>query len=102
MKNPVLAVLAAALLLAPVSAVAAKRPSCPPPPRRQTMPAANMANVNVNTASAAELMKIPGVSAKIAAEVIKNRPYKNSAELVKKVKGIGPKNVLKMMPMLSF
>ena len=67
-----------------------------------TMPAANMANVNVNTASAAELMKIPGVSAKIAAEVIKNRPYKNSAELVKKVKGIGPKNVLKMMPMLSF
>lgn len=61
-----------------------------------------MGTVNVNTASAADLAKIPGVSPAIAADIIKNRPYKNSAELVKKVKGIGPKNVKKMLPMLSF
>ncbi len=58
--------------------------------------------VNVNSASAAELTTIPGINAKIAADVIKNRPYKNVAELVKKVKGIGPKNVLKMQPYISF
>ena len=66
------------------------------------MPMDKMAKVNVNTATAAELLKIPGVNAKIATEIIKSRPYKDSAELVKKVKGIGPKNVMKMMPMLSF
>ena len=103
MRKPVLAVLAAALLLVPVSA-SAKKAVMPAttPAATATMPAATMAKVNVNTATAAELMKIPGVNAKIAAEIIKNRPYKDSAELVKKVKGIGPKNVLKMMPMLSF
>lgn len=103
MKKPVLAVLAAALLLMPVSAYA-KKAAMPAttPATTTTMPASTMAKVNVNTATAAELMKIPGVNAKIAAEIIKNRPYKNSAELVKKVKGIGPKNVMKMMPMLSF
>lgn len=104
MKKLVLAVLAATLLLAPVSAFAKKATtmSATTPATTASMPASTMAKVNVNTATAAELMKIPGVNAKIAAEVIKNRPYKNSAELVKKVKGIGPKNVMKMMPMLSF
>lgn len=58
--------------------------------------------VRVNSASAADLMTIPGISAKIAADVIKNRPYKDVNELVKKVKGIGPKNVKKMIPYLNF
>ena len=58
--------------------------------------------VNVNTASATDLATVPGINAKIAADVIKNRPYKNSADLVKKVKGIGPKNVKKMLPYLGF
>lgn len=104
MKKPVLAVLAAALLLMPVSAFAKKAATMPAttPATTTTMPADKMAKVNVNTATAAELLKIPGVNTKIAAEIIKNRPYKDSAELVKKVKGIGPKNVMKMMPMLSF
>ena len=58
--------------------------------------------INVNSASAADLLKIPGINAKIAAEVIKNRPYKDAAELVKKVKGIGPRNVKKMLAFISF
>ncbi len=77
------------------------------PAGTHTMPVApvtpsNTAKVNVNMASAADLTKIPGVSPKIAADIIKNRPYKNSAELVKKVKGIGPKNVQKMLPNILF
>ena len=60
------------------------------------------APVNVNTATAAQLMTLPGVSTKIAADIIKNRPYKNAAELVKKVKGIGKTNVKPMTPYLAF
>lgn len=112
MRKPILTVLAAALLLAPASAFAqTAKPAATTTPA--TMPAATSKStmtdkmtkgmlVNVNTATSAELTKIPGVSAKIAAEVIKNRPYKDAAELVKKVKGIGPKNVKKMEGMLSF
>ncbi len=58
--------------------------------------------VHVNSAGAAELTTIPGINAKVAADVIKNRPYKNADELVKKVRGIGPKNVKKMLPYIDF
>lgn len=60
------------------------------------------APVNVNTATAAQLMTLPGVSNKIATEIIKDRPYKNAAELVKKIKGIGKNNVKPMTPYLAF
>ncbi len=106
MRKPILTVLAAVLLLAPASAFAkTHKPAATtmPATTSTTMPATTKGMmVNVNTATSAELVKIPGVSAKIAAEIIKNRPYKDTAELVKKVKGIGPKNVKKMEAMLSF
>jgi competence protein ComEA len=99
--------LAAALLLSP--AAFAKK-SATPSVAATTVSAAttrpagtmNMVKVNVNTASAADLQKLPGVSAKIAADIIKNRPYKTEAELVKKVSGIGPRNVKKMESVLSY
>lgn len=47
--------------------------------------------INVNTATKAQLEALPGIGPKIAAEIIKNRPYSNSQELMDKVKGIGPK-----------
>ncbi|WP_161883345.1 ComEA family DNA-binding protein [Deinococcus alpinitundrae] len=99
MEKPVLAVLDVALLLTPVSACAKKGVM---PATIPTINAATMAKVNINAAIAAKLLKIPGVNTKIAAEIIKNRPYKNSTELVRKVKGIRLKNVMKMMPLLSF
>ncbi|WP_291423167.1 helix-hairpin-helix domain-containing protein [Deinococcus sp.] len=109
-----------AALLLPAAAFAQTAPATMPAPTAPTRPApatsshhhsqVNTATpapmlgkvVNVNTASAADLTTIPGINAKIAADVIKNRPYKNAAELVKKVKGIGSKNVLKMQPYISF
>ena len=103
MRLPVAVILSAALLLAP-GALAKKTPATTPS-AATTMPAkpAGAAMmVNINTASAADLVKLPGVSAKIAADIIKNRPYKTEAELVAKVKGIGPKNVKKMSSMLSY
>ena len=50
-----------------------------------------IAPVNVNTANLKTLETLPGVGPKIAAEIIKNRPYKNAKALETKVKGIGPK-----------
>ncbi len=47
--------------------------------------------ININTASKAQLEALPGIGPKIAAEIIKNRPYSNSQQLMDKVKGIGPK-----------
>lgn len=47
--------------------------------------------ININTATKAQLEALPGIGPKIAAEIIKNRPYANSKELMDKVKGIGPK-----------
>ncbi len=49
-----------------------------------------IALVNVNTATTAQLETLPGIGPKIAAEIIKNRPYKSGQDLQSKVKGIGP------------
>jgi competence protein ComEA len=58
--------------------------------------------VNVNTATKEQLMTIPQVGAKLADAIIANRPYKDMAEMVKKVKGIGPKNSVKLAPFMRF
>ncbi len=62
----------------------------------KTMPAKMMAPVAVNTATAAQLSAIPGVGPKMAAAIIAARPFKNSADLIKRVKGIGPKNYVSL------
>ena len=60
----------------------------------QSMPA--MSKVAVNTATAAQLSAIPGVGPKMAAAIIAARPFKDSADLIKRVKGVGPKNYVKL------
>lgn len=57
----------------------------------KTSKMAKIAPVNVNTANLKTLETLPGVGPKMAAAIIKNRPYKNSKDLESKVKGIGPK-----------
>ena len=56
-----------------------------------TTATAMIAPVNVNTATVAQLETLPGIGPKIAADIIKNRPYKSGKDLQAKVKGIGPK-----------
>ncbi|WP_181392017.1 ComEA family DNA-binding protein [Deinococcus irradiatisoli] len=77
----------ALLLLAPTALAQTVKAA---PPAAGTSPTTPMpmdpAKINVNTASAEELLKIPGVSTKIAQLIIKNRPYKNADELVKKLR----------------
>ena len=54
--------------------------------------------INVNTGLKADLLKIPGIGAKMADAIIAARPFKDEAELVKKVKGIGKKNIVTFRP----
>ncbi len=77
---------------APPVAPAPSAPVTPPAPAVQVQP------VNVNTASKIELMKVPGLGATLADAIIKSRPYKDEADLVKRVKGIGKKNIVKFRP----
>ena len=65
----------------------------------QSMPAKTMTpmgKVAVNTATEAQLSAISGVGKTLAAAIIKARPIKDSADLIKRVKGIGPKNYVKL------
>lgn len=55
--------------------------------------------LDVNRATAAELERIPGVGPAMAKDIIKGRPYQTMDDLLK-IKGIGPKTLEKMRPML--
>ena len=60
--------------------------------------------ININTASAADLQRLPGIGAKTASRVIdyrqKNGPFKKVEELMN-VRGVGEKNFLKLKDHIS-
>ena len=47
--------------------------------------------LDVNTASSAELLPVPGIGPVLAQRIIERRPYASADDLIN-VKGIGPKN----------
>jgi competence ComEA-like helix-hairpin-helix protein len=55
--------------------------------------------IDINTASATELEKLPGVGPKTAAKIIADReangPFASIQAIVDRIKGIGPKTILK-------
>lgn len=58
-------------------------------------------HINPNTATAASLMRLPGIGKVRAMDIIKMRPYQSAADL-DRVRGIGPKTIEKIAPYLSF
>jgi competence protein ComEA len=60
--------------------------------------------ININTASAADLQRLPGIGAKTASRVIeyrqKNGPFKKVEELMN-VRGVGEKSFLKLKGQIS-
>ncbi len=58
--------------------------------------------INVNTASKDDLEFLPGVGPKIAAQIVKNRPYKDAADFQDKVKGIAENQWAKLKPYVVF
>jgi DNA uptake protein ComE-like DNA-binding protein len=69
-----------------VSSAASAQTANPATPA-QTMPAKTMVPMNpvaVNTATAAQLAAIPGVGPRTTAAIIAARPFKTSADLIKR------------------
>jgi competence protein ComEA len=98
---PLLLVLFAAfVILAPQSALAAAEKAVEPikagAEKAATKKAANVLSgpVNINTASAEELAKLPGIGPKIAEDIVKyrkeNGDFKTTKDITK-VKGVGDK-----------
>lgn len=85
--NKALTAALASLALVGGLAFAAPKAAMTTTPKTTTV----MAKINLNKATTAQLETLPGIGPKLAAEIIKYRPYKNGTELQKKVKGIGPK-----------
>jgi DNA uptake protein ComE-like DNA-binding protein len=71
----------------PSSTVAPAGPATPKAPAadtRSTAAAPKMDTVDVNSATAAELKMLPGVSDSDAAKIIQGRPYSDKSQLVSK------------------
>jgi competence protein ComEA len=99
MKKIIIATLASSLLAVSLIAHAAPQHQAM---RHTTSISMKTTLIKLNSATAMQLEKLPGIGPKIAAEIIKNRPYKNAAELQKKVKGIGAKVWKNIEALVSF
>ena len=102
MKRTVSILVTTLALIAAVTALAEAQPR----PAAQTPPAAAPAAslVNLNSATAVDLEKLPGVGPAMAARIIeyrqKNGAFKKAEELMN-VKGIGEKVFLKLKPLVT-
>ena len=100
-------IMAAVALTTSLSTIAAAVPGAVAPGRPGSQSGAKPAvvgTININTASAADLQRLPGIGAKTAGRVIeyrqKNGPFKKVEELMN-VRGVGEKNFLKLKSQIS-
>ncbi|MGE5246384.1 MAG: ComEA family DNA-binding protein [Betaproteobacteria bacterium] len=102
MFRTLLSLAAAVLLVTAVPAAAQSTPSAKAP--RSSAKQTSGQVVNLNTATAADFQKLPGIGAKTADRIIdyrkKNGPFKKIEELMN-VRGIGEKNFLKLKSQIT-
>lgn len=95
---------ACALTLAAVLVGAAAAEAQERATRATDSKASASAPVNINTATAADLQKLPGIGAATAGRIIeyreKNGPFSKPEELMN-VRGIGEKSFLKLKPLIT-
>jgi competence protein ComEA len=100
-RTLVSSVLAVVGLMAPAFALAQQTPPVSPAPKTVVQSAAP---VNLNTATKADLEKLPGVGPSMAQRILdyrqKNGSFKKTEELMN-VQGIGEKSFLKLRPLVT-
>ncbi len=88
----------AAAILATSAPIAAAQPTAQPQRSSQSKKAAPGV-ININTAPAADLQRLPGIGANTAARIVeyrqKNGPFKKVEDLMN-VRGVGEKKFLKL------
>ena len=95
-----------AVLLLTTSAASIAAPAQQTGTQKPTTPVATVvaAPINVNTATSAELEKLPGVGPAMALRIVeyrqKNNGFKKLEDLMQ-VKGIGEKTFLKLKPLVT-
>lgn len=99
MSRTILSLIALAALLAPeAQAQTARTKTVDSAAAKPTV------QVNLNTATVADLQELPGVGAKVAARIVEYRqkqgPFKRIEELMN-IQGIGEKSFLKLRPQLT-
>ena len=89
-------------LMSPAFALAHQTPPASPAPPKTVVQ--STAPVNLNTATKADLEKLPGVGASMAQRILdyrqKNGSFKKIEELMN-VQGIGEKSFLKLKPLIT-
>ena len=88
---------------APVKGEAVK--AAPPAPERAAPPQVADGRVNVNTASEHELNALPGIGPALAKRIVEERAAGgafSSAGDLRRVRGIGPKTIEKLTPLVRF
>jgi competence protein ComEA len=103
MKRLIVILVAVASLTCTVSPLLAAEPVSTTSATKEAAPVAGL--TNINTASAAEIEKLPGVGKKSAAAIVAYRTEKGKFKTAKdllKVKGIGKKTVEKIQNLVSF
>lgn len=92
-------ILAGLLALSPHLVRAATAPAKAPETKKSSGKVAPAAPVDLNTASEADLEKVPGIGAATAKKIAANRPYASVAELSKA--GVSAKAIKSLSPMVT-
>jgi DNA uptake protein ComE-like DNA-binding protein len=58
--------------------------------------------VDVNSATVADMQRVPGMSENLARAIVNNRPYKDALDLVDRIPNLDPRLVRAYSPYLTY
>jgi hypothetical protein len=89
----------AVMIVLPATVCHAETKAAPKAPKAESKPAVPAAKVDLNSASQAELEKLPGIGPATAGKIIAGRPYAATGDLAKA--GIPARTITKIAPLVT-